>query len=77
MKTNTDGSDKMKRKEGFEKMAEEDTLWTEEKLVTVIEKIITKALDEQLKNLFKTISGNFEISKRQIAELKKRARYTF
>ena len=76
MKTNTDGSDKMKRK-GFEKLAEEGTLWTEEKLVTVIEKIITKTLDEQLKNLFKTISGNFEISKRQIAELKKRARYTF
>ena len=28
-------------------------------------------LDEQQKNLFNIISGNFEISKQQIAELKK------
>ena len=55
----------------FSKMADEATLWTEEKLTTLIEKIITRALDEQQKNLFNIISGNFEISKQQIAELKK------
>ena len=53
------------------KMADEATLWTEEKLTTVIEKIITRALDEQQKSLFNIISGNFEISKQQISELKK------
>ena len=40
-------------------------------MTTLIEKIITRALDEQQKNLFNIISGNFEISKQQIAELKK------
>ena len=50
---------------------DEATLWTEKKLTTLIEKIITRALDEQRKNLFNIISGNFEISKQQIAELKK------
>ena len=52
-------------------MADKATLWTEEKLTTLIEKIILRALDEQQKNLFNVISGNFEISKQQIAELKK------
>ena len=52
-------------------MADEVTLWTEEKLTTLIEKMITRALDEQQKNLFNIISGNFEISKQQIVELKK------
>ena len=52
-------------------MADKATLWTEEKLTTLIEKIVTRALDEQQKNLFNIISGNFEISKQQIAELKK------
>ena len=55
----------------FSKMANEATLWTKEKLTTLIEKIITRALDEQQKNLFNIISGNFEILKQQIAELKK------
>ena len=35
-------------------MADGATLWTEEKLKTLIEKIITRALDEQQENLFKT-----------------------
>ena len=35
-----------------------------------MEKIIARALGEQQKNLFNIISGNFEISKQQIAELK-------
>ena len=52
-------------------MADKATLWTEEKLTTLTEKIILRALDEQQKNLFNIISGNFEISKQQIAELKK------
>ena len=52
-------------------MADEATLWTEEKLTKLIEKIILRALDEQQKNLFYIISGDFEISKQQIAELKK------
>ena len=55
----------------FSKMADEATLWTKEKLTTLIEKIITRALDEQQKNLFNIISGDFKISKQQIAELKK------
>ena len=37
-----------------------------------IKKIKTKALDEQQKNLFTITSGNFQISKIQIAELKKK-----
>ena len=45
-------------------MADEATSWTEEKLTTLIEKI-----DEQQKSLFNIISGNFEVSKQQIAEL--------
>ena len=48
-------------------MADEATIWTEGKLTTLIEKIITRALDEQQNNLFNIISGNFEISKQQIA----------
>ena len=52
-------------------MADEATLWTAEKLTTLIEKIIKRALDEQKKNLFNIVNGNFEISKQQIAELKK------
>ena len=40
-------------------------------MTILIEKIITKALDEQQRNLFNIISGNFEISKQQIAEVKK------
>ena len=61
----------MLSKEPIRKMADEATLWTEEKLTTLLEKIVTRALDEQQKNLFSIISGNFEISKQQIAELKK------
>ena len=53
-------------------MADQAKLWTEEKLTTLIEKIITRELDEQQKNLFNIIRGNFEISKQQIAELKKK-----
>ena len=34
-------------------------------------KIVTRALDEQQKDTFSIISGNLEISKQQIAELKK------
>ena len=52
-------------------MVDEATLWTEEKLTTLTEKIIMRALDEQQKNLLNIISGNFEISKQQIGELKK------
>ena len=52
-------------------MAYKASLWTEEKLTTLIEKIITRALDKQQKYLFNIISGNFEISKQQIVELKK------
>ena len=48
------------------------TTWTEEKLTTLVEKIITRAIDEQQKNLFNIISGDFEISKQQISELKKK-----
>ena len=33
------------------KMGDEVTLWTKEELTTLIEKIITGALDEQQKNL--------------------------
>ena len=53
-------------------MSDEATLSTEEKLTTLIEKIITRTLDEQQKNLFNIISGNFEILKQQNAELKKK-----
>ena len=53
------------------KIADEATLWTEEKLTTLIEKIITRAPDEQQKNQFNIINGNFEISKQEIDELKK------
>ena len=51
---------------------DEATLWTQEILTTLIEKIITKAFEEQQKNLFSIIKANFEISKQQIAELKKK-----
>lgn len=43
----------------FEKMADKAALLTEEKLTTLIEKIIVRELDEQQKNFFKIISGNF------------------
>ena len=36
-------------------------------------KIITRSLDEQQKNLFNIRSRNFEISKQQIAKLKKKS----
>ena len=39
------------------------TFWTEKKLKALIEKIIARALDEQQKNLFNIISGNFKILK--------------
>ena len=39
-------------------------------MATLIEKIITGALDEQQKNLFNIISSNSEISKQQINELR-------
>ena len=39
-------------------------------MTTLTEKII-RAPDEQEKNLFNIISGNFEISKQEIDELKK------
>ena len=45
------------------KTVDEATLWTEETLTKIIEKIITRKLDEQQKNLLNIISGNFEISK--------------
>ena len=50
-------------------MADKVTLWIEGKLAT---KIIIRALDDQQKNLFNIISGNFEISKQQTSELKKK-----
>ena len=50
-------------------MADEATLWAQ--LTTLIEKKIAGALDEQQKNLFNVLSGNFEISKQQIDDLKK------
>ena len=40
-------------------------------MITLIEKVITRALDKQQKNVFNIVSGNFEISKQQIAELEK------
>ena len=40
-------------------------------MTTLTEKIIARALDEQQKNVFNIISGNFEISKQQTDELKK------
>ena len=40
-----------------------------ENLTILIDKIITRALDEQQKNLFNIISGTFEISKQQMSEL--------
>ena len=40
-------------------------------MTTLVEKIITKALDEHQKNLFNIIKDNFEISKQQIAVLKR------
>ena len=52
-------------------MAEEAAFQTEEKLTTLIEKIITSALDEQQQNLFNIISANFEIYNQQIDEPKK------
>ena len=39
-------------------MADEATLWTEEKLTKVIEKIITRVHDEQQKNLYNIMSDN-------------------
>ena len=39
------------------------TFWTEKKLKALIETIIARALDEQQKNLFNIISGNFKILK--------------
>ena len=61
-------------------MADEATLWTKGKLTTPRKKIITRAFDEQQNNLFNVmsgikwyinviLSGNFEISKQQIAEV--------
>ena len=50
-------------------MADKATLWAQ--LTTLIEKIIARALDEQQENLFNILSGNFEISKQQIDDLKK------
>ena len=38
-------------------------------MTILIDKIITRALDEQQKNLFNIISGTFEISKQQIKEI--------
>ena len=55
----------------YEKIADEDTFCTEKILTTLIEKITTRALDEQQKYLFNIVTGNFEISKQQIAEFKK------
>ena len=52
-------------------MADEAKLWTEENLTTLIEKIRRRALDEQQKDFFNSINGNFKISKQQIAEVKK------
>ena len=52
-------------------MAYTATLWTEEKLKILTVKI-KRALDEQQKNLLHIIRGNFEISKQQTAEVKKK-----
>ena len=41
------------------------------KLTALNRKIKTRALDEQQKNLYKIVSGNFEISNQQIVELEK------
>ena len=46
---------------GLKHMAGKAILLTEEKLKTLIEKIITRALDEHQRNLSNIISGNFEI----------------
>ena len=54
-------------------MEDEATLWTEKKLTTLIEKIITRALDEQQKNLFNIVSRNFGILKQQIAGWKRKS----
>ena len=54
-----------------EKIADEATFSTEKILTTLIEKLIAKALNEQQKNLLNIATGNSEISKQQIAELKK------
>ena len=47
------------------------TMGAEEKLATLIEKITTRVFDEKQNNFFNIIRGNLEISKQQIAELKK------
>lgn len=54
-----------------EKITDEATFSTEKILTTLIEKLIAKALNEQQKNLLNIATGNSEISKQQIAELKK------
>ena len=53
------------------KIVNETMVWKKKKLQAIIEKTITRALDEQQKNLFNIASSNFEILKQQIAELKK------
>ena len=55
---------------------DELTLRTEEKLTALIEKIITKSLDEQQQKLLNIIKGDLEISKQQIPELKKEIKLT-
>ena len=52
-------------------MVDKATLWTEEKSTTLTEKIITRALYEEQKNVFNIMCGNFEISKQQTDVLKK------
>lgn len=54
-----------------EKITDEATFSTEKILTTLIEKLIAKALNEQQKNLLNIATGNSEIAKQQIAELKK------
>ena len=47
------------QKQFFFKDGGRSHVWTEKKLTTLTEKIITRALDEQQKNLFNIISGNY------------------
>lgn len=50
---------------------DEATLWTKEKLTARIEKMMTKTLDEQQRNMLNIMKGDFEISKQKNPELKK------
>ena len=51
-------------------MAEAHTCITEEKLKTLIKKIFAKELQKQEKNITNIICGNFEITMKEIKDLK-------